>query len=198
MPIEVTPLISRLLVTFSITLISFLAYSPQYFLFHNANFSFSPWWSRSHSLWFNFCVWSIWISYYRCINTDPGGLPPGGWVPDGVDEIGGSSRNSRKLEHEHGQGEGDGAGDGRDRARAGKEGKKLWGKGVGRWCKRCEGWKPPRSHHCRKCGKCVLRMDHHCTYSVSPSYFTAGSVLMHWGLPRSQQSYCNLLVHKNC
>ncbi|KAF8424488.1 DHHC palmitoyltransferase-domain-containing protein [Tirmania nivea] len=42
---------------------------------------------------------------------------------------------------------------------------KLWGKGLGRWCKKCEAWKPPRCHHCRKCGRCVLRMDHHCPWT---------------------------------
>eukprot|EP01071_Lankesteria_metandrocarpae_P015256 Lankesteria_metandrocarpae@DN9486_c0_g1_i1.p1 len=32
-------------------------------------------------------------------------------------------------------------------------------------CKLCSGkWKPPRAHHCRKCGKCIFRMDHHCPW----------------------------------
>lgn len=26
-------------------------------------------------------------------------------------------------------------------------------------------YKPPRAHHCRKCKKCVLKMDHHCALS---------------------------------
>lgn len=33
-----------------------------------------------------------------------------------------------------------------------------------RFCKKCECYKPPRSHHCKHCGKCVLRMDHHCPW----------------------------------
>ncbi|XP_077999419.1 palmitoyltransferase ZDHHC6-like [Glandiceps talaboti] len=32
------------------------------------------------------------------------------------------------------------------------------------YCKICEGYKAPRSHHCRKCGRCVMKMDHHCPW----------------------------------
>ena len=32
------------------------------------------------------------------------------------------------------------------------------------WCAVCEGYKAPRSHHCRRCGRCVLKMDHHCPW----------------------------------
>lgn len=30
-----------------------------------------------------------------------------------------------------------------------------------RFCKKCQAYKPPRTHHCRRCGRCILRMDHH-------------------------------------
>lgn len=30
--------------------------------------------------------------------------------------------------------------------------------GESRFCKKCNCYKPPRSHHCRVCGRCVLRM----------------------------------------
>lgn len=32
------------------------------------------------------------------------------------------------------------------------------------FCTVCKGYKAPRSHHCRKCGLCVLKMDHHCPW----------------------------------
>lgn len=31
-------------------------------------------------------------------------------------------------------------------------------------CKRCNGPKPPRAHHCSTCGRCVMKMDHHCPW----------------------------------
>ncbi|KAL4288483.1 hypothetical protein HN51_056043 [Arachis hypogaea] len=31
-------------------------------------------------------------------------------------------------------------------------------------CDKCYGYKPPRTHHCRVCKKCVLKMDHHCLW----------------------------------
>ncbi|XP_049869774.1 palmitoyltransferase ZDHHC6-like [Pectinophora gossypiella] len=32
------------------------------------------------------------------------------------------------------------------------------------YCSICKGYKAPRSHHCRKCGYCVKKMDHHCPW----------------------------------
>lgn len=32
------------------------------------------------------------------------------------------------------------------------------------YCNVCEGYKAPRSHHCRKCGRCIIKMDHHCPW----------------------------------
>ncbi|KAI8973479.1 zf-DHHC-domain-containing protein, partial [Mycotypha africana] len=33
-----------------------------------------------------------------------------------------------------------------------------------RFCRTCKNFKPPRSHHCSRCGRCVLKMDHHCPW----------------------------------
>ncbi|EEB13059.1 zinc finger protein DHHC domain containing protein, putative [Pediculus humanus corporis] len=32
------------------------------------------------------------------------------------------------------------------------------------FCNVCLGYKAPRSHHCKKCQRCVLKMDHHCPW----------------------------------
>ena len=31
-------------------------------------------------------------------------------------------------------------------------------------CRVCYCVKPPRAHHCSRCGRCVFRMDHHCIW----------------------------------
>ncbi|KAG1365797.1 S-acyltransferase [Cocos nucifera] len=33
-----------------------------------------------------------------------------------------------------------------------------------RYCQKCSHYKPPRTHHCRVCKSCILRMDHHCVW----------------------------------
>ena len=33
------------------------------------------------------------------------------------------------------------------------------------WCHVCQCIKPPRAHHCRRCGVCVYKLDHHCVYA---------------------------------
>ncbi|KAJ1820171.1 Palmitoyltransferase [Coemansia sp. RSA 2675] len=34
-----------------------------------------------------------------------------------------------------------------------------------RFCRACKGFKPPRTHHCSDCDRCVLKMDHHCPWT---------------------------------
>lgn len=33
-------------------------------------------------------------------------------------------------------------------------------------CSQCQTFKPPFSHHCRICNRCICRMDHHCPWYV--------------------------------
>ena len=37
-------------------------------------------------------------------------------------------------------------------------------------CKKCISPKPPRAHHCSVCGKCILKMDHHCRILYGQCY----------------------------
>ncbi|CAF1075876.1 unnamed protein product [Adineta steineri] len=32
------------------------------------------------------------------------------------------------------------------------------------YCNVCDGFKAPRAHHCKKCGRCVMKLDHHCPW----------------------------------
>lgn len=41
-------------------------------------------------------------------------------------------------------------------------------------CKKCLTPKPPRTHHCSICNKCVLKMDHHCR-----EYWVESAQIMH-------------------
>ncbi|EHN00293.1 Pfa4p [Saccharomyces cerevisiae x Saccharomyces kudriavzevii VIN7] len=35
------------------------------------------------------------------------------------------------------------------------------------FCKKCQSYKPERSHHCKACNQCVLMMDHHCPWTMN-------------------------------
>lgn len=39
-----------------------------------------------------------------------------------------------------------------------------WNPGCHSTCRHCSFKRPERTHHCRVCGQCVLRMDHHCPW----------------------------------
>ncbi|TBU08714.1 DHHC palmitoyltransferase [Hamiltosporidium magnivora] len=34
----------------------------------------------------------------------------------------------------------------------------------GKFCRRCDLFKPERAHHCSRCQKCIKKMDHHCPW----------------------------------
>lgn len=36
--------------------------------------------------------------------------------------------------------------------------------GAPRFCRYCATYKPDRTHHCRSCKRCILKMDHHCPW----------------------------------
>lgn len=42
-----------------------------------------------------------------------------------------------------------------------KQPQTIWRK----YCVKCDQYKPDRAHHCKRCGRCVLRMDHHCPWT---------------------------------
>lgn len=90
---------------------------------------------------FNLFVICIWITYARSILTHPGS-PPQSWVPTDIDIDGADAESGRGREEER-----------RPIARGSK------------WCRKCNAFKPPRCHHCKTCGFCVLRMDHHCPWT---------------------------------
>ncbi|CAA3023672.1 probable S-acyltransferase 14 [Olea europaea subsp. europaea] len=81
-------------------------------------------------------------SYFSVVFTEPGIVPPN-WRPKGDEEKGDtdqltSTEFSADVEN-----------------------------GRIRFCRKCNQLKPPRCHHCSVCGKCVLKMDHHCVWVVN-------------------------------
>ncbi|KAK9749263.1 hypothetical protein RND81_02G113600 [Saponaria officinalis] len=85
-------------------------------------------------------------SYFSVVFTDPGTVPCN-WRP-AVDEERGESDPLNVSEYNGVQ-----SGD--------------FSHSKVRFCRKCNQLKPPRCHHCSVCGRCVLKMDHHCVWVVN-------------------------------
>lgn len=98
-------------------------------------------------------VMLLW-SYFSAVLTDPGSAPLN-WRPD-VDEESGDpfvfsslELNKPMLNFQQ------------TASPVGSGIQKI------RYCRKCNLLKPPRCHHCSACGRCILKMDHHCVWVVN-------------------------------
>ncbi|KAL3829572.1 hypothetical protein ACJIZ3_018374 [Penstemon smallii] len=89
---------------------------------------------------FHFLLAMLLWSYFSVVFTDPGGVPSS-WRP-AVDEERGDTDLLTEFPDD------------------------LEKRGI-RFCRKCNHLKPPRCHHCSVCGRCVLKMDHHCVWVVN-------------------------------
>jgi len=93
----------------------------------------------SHAIGFGAVIGMMMTAYVQTSRTDPGSVPEG-YVPDELlDENGELISNVTQRES-------------------------VIKSGTVKYCKACDMYRPPRAHHCSTCGKCVLRMDHHCPW----------------------------------
>ncbi|CAN1332139.1 Probable protein S-acyltransferase 14 [Linum perenne] len=97
-------------------------------------------------------------SYFSVVLTDPGSVPPN-WRPS-ADEERGEADPLNGQEFNISQ---------TDLAKPGV-----------RYCRKCNQLKPPRCHHCSVCGRCVLKMDHHCFYTFLETSLVTVSLLPHF------------------
>uniref|UniRef100_A0A1J3ESD0 S-acyltransferase n=1 Tax=Noccaea caerulescens TaxID=107243 RepID=A0A1J3ESD0_NOCCA len=84
-------------------------------------------------------------SYFSVVFTDPGVVPPN-WRP-AIDEERGESDPLNSLDFVGLQSD--------------SSNQRI------RFCRKCNQPKPSRCHHCSVCGRCVLKMDHHCVWVVN-------------------------------
>ncbi|KAF7826005.1 putative protein S-acyltransferase 14 [Senna tora] len=89
-------------------------------------------------------VMLLW-SYFAVVLTDPGSVPPN-WRP-AIDEERGEADPLNGSEFSNVQSD--------------PSNQRI------RFCRKCNQLKPPRCHHCSVCGRCVLKMDHHCVWVVN-------------------------------
>lgn len=92
-------------------------------------------WGSFHAVLFNTFLFLLVYAHIKAIVSDPGRIP----LPEVAVDFSDSRRSSRK-------------------------GRK--GKTNDNWtaCQHCEMFRPPRSHHCRTCRRCIRKMDHHCIW----------------------------------
>lgn len=116
----------RLWVTGTTLLISWIAYSSQYFIIWPTYRQGITKEALNFLLPFNIIVALIFVNYAVCIRTDPGRVPSG-WVRSLYRTAEGSDRAQQPPMMDE----------------------------PARFCRHCDAYKPPRAHHCKYCRTCV-------------------------------------------
>jgi hypothetical protein len=145
----------RLFIGGVLLLISTIAYTSQIFVFYEPLGGWS--WSTAKVLVpLNILVAMVYYNYYLACATDPGRVPTD-WVSlCGYVTIVKSQTYKRSIKYIIQEPPA-------NIAQPSEEGKRMGITGP-RFCKSCNIFKPPRSHHCSACRRCVLKMDHHCPW----------------------------------
>ncbi|XWS38497.1 hypothetical protein CRYUN_Cryun19dG0136300 [Craigia yunnanensis] len=103
---------------------------------------------------FHFLLVMVIWSYSSVVLTDPGGVPPN-WRP---------LRDEEKGDADPLVGPGYGSAEFSSNQSA------MPGDSTNQdicFCHKCNQLKPPRTHHCSVCKRCILKMDHHCVWVVN-------------------------------
>jgi len=108
-------------------LICFLAYSSQYLFYRLEPGPLS----KKEAIWFNLLVAGTWWSYERACRVDPGKLP---------ESVAKADLETQPRQNEETPGLPHGT-------------EAPISPGRDRWCKKCKAVKPPRAHHCKRCGR---------------------------------------------
>jgi palmitoyltransferase len=124
------------------------------FIWHSVVFAtLLPWFEGSvqgvtHIFAFSALTATALLLYLSCVFTDAGRVPPD-WIPD--TDGAAFMEVKKKVRTVH-------SGASATSLIAHAQG------GEARYCTKCQCHKPPRTHHCRHCDRCILRMDHHCSW----------------------------------
>jgi len=63
-----------------------------------------------------------------------------------------------------------------------------------KFCRVCNNWKPPRTHHCSTCEQCTMRMDHHCPYLFNcVGVGNHGHFLLFWLFASLGSGFCFIM-----
>ncbi|KAJ1500473.1 hypothetical protein HMI54_010808, partial [Coelomomyces lativittatus] len=116
-----------LTVLFTLLLITYIPITSQYWIFYHAYPPFHHLGYFLLHLFFDFCILNLYINYFLAMFTHPGRVPAE-WVPRWITD----TNPSGEL----------------------IEVKKSIQKP--RFCRTCNQYKPPRSHHCRQCQHGIL------------------------------------------